>query len=79
MLHFQSITIGALTEPLYRVRSAISRVFFYMSFTVPSREAIPPGSLCTSPIQKCAFFRAFLYLALKKQVSVSVYNICLCQ
>jgi hypothetical protein len=65
-------------QPLYRLRCSISRAFFYMSFKVPSRGAIPTGSLCTAPIDKCAVFRAFFYLALKKQVSVSVYNICLC-
>lgn len=62
-----------LTEPLYRVRCSLSRAFFYTSFRVPSTGAIPPGSLCTAPIEKCAVFRAFFYLALKKLVSMSVY------
>jgi len=46
-------------------RGSISKAYFYVSFSVPSKEALPPGSPKSSRRQRRSVSRSFFYLSLK--------------
>jgi hypothetical protein len=51
--------------PMCRDRGFISRAYFYVSFRVPSKEALPPVSPKSSHRERGSVSRAFFYLSLK--------------
>jgi hypothetical protein len=51
--------------PMCRDRGSIFRAYIYISFRVPSKEALPPGSPKSSHREKRSVSRAFFYLSLK--------------
>jgi len=57
--------LGSPYGPLYRERFTVSRAFFYLSFRVPSKGALLPGSPGRAPIARDTLFPgpSFTYLS----------------